>query len=390
MTIRFPNMRKHVLGTILALVVFLILYIPVDFVFGYLRNLPRDSEQAVSNEDTSLSIRVPDPKFHHGLRPSFEQKDHWGPLSYKLTSNTLGFKDRAKRAVSLQPSKYRILFIGDSFTEGIGYPHEETFVGLIETSLAGQGIEVLNAAVVTYSPKLIFLKLDYLLREVGLRFDELAVFFDLSDAADEIAYSDYRWEELQKKELVPPTGRFRITAQGPQHWYDYSLLYRTFSRSVLGLDPWKQVIYTQQETGRRFPYHGERSEWVDGGVLYSKWARSGLESGAFYLDQIIKLSDEFGFKVSLTIYPWAKEIKSGLGKSANVEFWKKFASTRRIALLNLYPAFMDTEKRKETVRNLFIPEDSHWNEYGHEFVAEQWLMLRSEDPPPLPPLPGSA
>jgi hypothetical protein len=125
-------------------------------------------------------------------------------------------------------------------------------------------------------------------------------------------------------------------------------------------------------------------------LLYSRWAHSGLESGAFYLDRIIDLADEFGFKVSLTIYPWAKEIKWGLGRSANVGFWEKFASTRQIALFNLYPAFMNTEKRKETVRKLFIPKDSHCNEAGHEFVAEQWLILRSENPPPLKPLPGSA
>ena len=57
-------------------------------------------------------------------------------MGYKLTSNTLIFKGCAERAVASQPSKYCILFVGDSFTEGVGYPHEETFVGLIEASLA--------------------------------------------------------------------------------------------------------------------------------------------------------------------------------------------------------------------------------------------------------------
>jgi len=390
MTIRFHVMRKHLPGLIVALTLFLVLYIPIDFVFGYLRNRPKDAEQNASKETAPLSIRVPDPKFHHGLRPSFAQMDQWGPMSYKLATNQLGFKDSETRNVGFQADRYRIVFIGDSFTEGIGFPHEKTFVGVIERSLADRGVEVLNAAVVTYSPKLVFLKLDFLLREAGLRFDELAVFFDLSDAPDEIVYSDYRWDELKGRGLAPPVGRFRVTGQGPQNWYDYSLLYRTFSRLALGLDPWKQTIYTHQESGRSFPYHGERSEWVDAGVLYSRWARLGLESGAFYLDRIIDLADEFGFKVSLTIYPWAKEIKWGLGRSANVEFWEKFTSTRQIPLLNLYPAFMDPEKRKETVWKLFIPEDSHWNEAGHRFVAEQWLILRSKNPPPLPPLPGAA
>jgi hypothetical protein len=42
-------------------------------------------------------------------------------------TDSLGFKDASRRAV---PDRRRILFIGDSFTEGVGLPYEQTFVGL--------------------------------------------------------------------------------------------------------------------------------------------------------------------------------------------------------------------------------------------------------------------
>jgi hypothetical protein len=96
---------------------FVLLFILVDFVFGILRNRPESADPAVERTACIESILMPEPKFHHGMRPSFEQVDHWGPLSYKITTNTPGFKDRTQRAVSLKPSKCRIGFVGDSFTE---------------------------------------------------------------------------------------------------------------------------------------------------------------------------------------------------------------------------------------------------------------------------------
>ena len=39
----------------------------------------------------------------------------------------------------------RIMFIGDSFTEGIMLDWEDTFVGIISDSLKNKNVEVLNA-----------------------------------------------------------------------------------------------------------------------------------------------------------------------------------------------------------------------------------------------------
>jgi len=47
-----------------------------------------------------------------------------------------------------------ILFIGDSFTEGISIGWHQTFVGIVSNTLEWQGIDVLNGAVVSYCPLL--------------------------------------------------------------------------------------------------------------------------------------------------------------------------------------------------------------------------------------------
>jgi hypothetical protein len=309
-------------------------------------------------------------------------------VQYRLSSNSLGFKDRSSREISLVSPNYRIVFIGDSFTEGIGYPYDLTFVGQIDKALADQGIEVLNAGAVSYSPKLMFLKLDHLLRVVGLRFNELAMFIDCSDAIDEIDYSKIRFDELKGQGLVPEQMEFAELHKGPQHWYEYSLLYRTIARTLFQADPWKRVTYINRATGRQFAHYGQRSDWAHDQGLFEFWAKEGLENGAFYVSKILELGEEFGFKTSICIYPWPKEIRLGKDYSLNVQFWTDYCKKHDVPLIDLYPAFTTGPPPKEIVDAFFIPEDSHWNEAGHRHVAEQWLAQRKNNPASLDPLPS--
>jgi hypothetical protein len=46
-----------------------------------------------------------------------------------VITNSLGFKDAMPRNVPLHSKRKRVLFLGDSFTEGLGTSYNETFVG---------------------------------------------------------------------------------------------------------------------------------------------------------------------------------------------------------------------------------------------------------------------
>src|SRR3954454_19888139 len=60
------------------------------------------------------------PFYHHGLKKHFKGVTGWGPLRIRMFTNSLGFKDKLTRDVPLAPNRRRIVFIGDSFTEGVG------------------------------------------------------------------------------------------------------------------------------------------------------------------------------------------------------------------------------------------------------------------------------
>lgn len=89
--------------------------------------------------------RIRSTVYHHDLAPSVEAIGVWGTRQYRVRTNSLGFKDKAIRQVPVKSPGRRILFIGDSFTEGIGLGFERTFVGIIGDELSNQGIDVLNA-----------------------------------------------------------------------------------------------------------------------------------------------------------------------------------------------------------------------------------------------------
>jgi hypothetical protein len=135
-------------------------------------------------------LRQPDEKFHHGIRPNSEGIDTYGPYSAKYFSNSLGLRDERIREVVSQVDHPRILFIGDSFTEGGPIPWEKTFVGLVSAALKPKAIEVLNAGVASYCPTTERVKLRQLIGEKGLRVDRVVLCLDISDLKDEFYYEE--------------------------------------------------------------------------------------------------------------------------------------------------------------------------------------------------------
>ena len=71
----------------------------------------------------------------------------------------------ARRHVTsyLRPVNYDYIFIGDSFTEGVGLNYNDTFVGIFEKNLSNKDIG--NLAMSDYSPRNYYHKIkEYILK----------------------------------------------------------------------------------------------------------------------------------------------------------------------------------------------------------------------------------
>ena len=107
--------------------------------------------------DPTRSFRRPHPYYHHDLRPSVSATTQWGERRYAILTNSLAFRDGATRRVPARGERRRVLLLGDSFTEGLGVTWEESFAGRLARA-AGGDLEILNAGVIGYSPKIHHLK----------------------------------------------------------------------------------------------------------------------------------------------------------------------------------------------------------------------------------------
>lgn len=325
------------------------------------------------------SFRCPDPFFHHGLLPDQKAINKWGDKEFEIYTNSLGFKDEECRFIQFQSDKKRILFIGDSFTEGVGMNWDESFVGILDKKIPE--IEILNAGVVSYSPKLHYLKLRYLIENVALDFNEVFILIDNSDIMDEITYADFT---PYNNNSFKKTG-FKLK----NFFFNHSYIYYTISdfinksrRNTIAesWNPFSGKSIADESAIQNDDFIEATLDWSYQKDKYEKWGKKGLGLAAQNMDQLIELCRSNQIAIQLVIYPWPNLIQRNDLNNIQVRFWEDYCTNNSIQLINLYPAFISPGSSEETISNYFIPGDVHWNENGNKYVANLLLQhLASPD-----------
>jgi hypothetical protein len=339
----------------------LVFFLFADWVFGLLL-IPADHN----------GFRAPHPVFHHALLPNQAVMAKWGDKTYPMFTNSLGFRDRRPRQVSLKSKGNRLLIIGDSFGEGVGVLYEETFAGMLESRFESTGLEVLNASVVSYSPKLYYLKTKHLLEEVGLEFEHLMVFIDISDIQNEIAYEVFQPGEFSAmSEFQYHLGRF-----GRRHSFLWHLVaaQNRKSREIGGVDysadglfPHFTGLDPRMIADPDFQRLG--FAWTIDKKLFDRWGNKGLTLAVRNMREIVGLCKTRNIRMTVVVYPWSQQIVSRDLDSIQVKTWRAFAKSNGIGFVNLFPKFIDDRPFPTVYAAYFIDGDAHWNPYGHRLVA---------------------
>ena len=305
--------------------------------------------------------RIRSPLYHHDLKPLVDVMTVWGNITYRLTTNSLGFRDRTPREVPLRSRGRRVLFIGDSFTEGLGVPYESTFVGRIGRDWGVQGVEVLNAGVAGYSPAIYYRKIKYWIEERGLEVGSIVVCIDISDVYDEAR--QYLLADDDRVEGIRPPAPSKLR-QLRLFLKDNSVLLH-----VLGVA--KDVI----ENRKRYALGEEAGLWTESRSLFGSYGRLGLARARANMDRLMLVARRHRVPVAIVVYPWPDQIAARNLNSLQVSFWSAWARDRGATFIDLFPAFIDTANPRQTIRRDFIPYDYHWNAAGHATVAA--AILRS-------------
>jgi len=366
--------RKFIL---ISVILYIILFGIIDFVIGYFL-IPQPFNK----------FRVRNSIYHHGLTPYSSSKAVWGPIIYPFYTNSLSFRDLKVRDVPLKKSKNkRILILGDSHSEGVGVEYRYTFAGRLQELGEQFDVEILNASAVSYSPKIHFLKGDYLLNTMGLEVDEIWVVIDISDLQNEIAYAGF--ESSKPKGIsVGLYWLSRYLKYNSFSWYSISSImdYRDlnlFNEAMLGfqrdlhrlpsrtsLELYKEFFrHMKDEHLLRDPnFHGV-SQWIYDPNL-RELADQGLELGMDNIAKLINICRDKNIQMRLSVHPWQTQVLKGDTTDYYVDLWRNFCETNNIDFINLYPLFINHENSLWVVKTCYIEGDNHWNELGHERVAK--------------------
>ncbi len=288
-----------------------------------------------------FDLRVDDPYLHHTLKKSASATIWYGTRKTLYVTNSLGFRDRTERNVTkISRAKTRILMLGDSFAASLKVNYEDSFVHKLETRLKQEGkdVEILNAAVTSYSPSLEYRKLRQFLDQ-GYKTDVVICLLDVSDIHDEgVVYPN--WESSFRRPLI----------------------LRFFFPRLVRL--YRMILSEVDEASGTSP----RASWteLDPALPQNAWIGRGIESGKESLSDIAELCRKSAIDFRLVIYPWPHQIKSRKRPSPHEQIFREFAKVNDIVLYDLFPAFYSLSNWED----FFIERDSHWNEQGHSLVAD--------------------
>ncbi|WP_036291873.1 hypothetical protein [Methylosinus sp. PW1] len=327
------------------------------------------------------ALRSRDPVFTHTLRPNFDGYDVWGPYTPRIFTNSLGFKDAAARSVTANADRQRIVFIGDSFTEGVGLPYEQTFVGRF--AQAFPEIDVLNAGVSSYAPSAYYEKLKYYL-DKGLKFDEAIVYIDISDIQDEAI--SYRYDDNGVLELgvfIPNPEKclpsaYQLLPRSPPGWLEKRSFVAEFVSNLLFVKKANAAnasaslselmrpgrVYSRDWSRASWTFDDEASCYGDAGVA------GGVRKALQQMDRVHELLAARGIALSVGVYPWPHQLLYDVENSRQAQIWRDWCAEKCKRFFDHFPAFFQyKDGHADYVRDLYFWADVHFNGEGNRLLA---------------------
>ena len=400
------NPKKTILLAIMVLALILDVSITKIVTF-YKEQAKEQARKGVARITTKHEV------YHHTFKKNSVTEASFRDRKYYVYTNSLGFKDKSSRTIPISSNKKRIVFIGDSFTEGVSLNYEDTFVGMIDVELKGKGIEVLNAGRSSYGALIYWRKIKYLIEDVGLKFGELVVFVDLADG-----YNDIFWYQLTKDGNVTHLDSLYLghwNERDPRHTParavlpklkyqikgNSTLLYH-FLEMINYFDAQIEEIERQERIGqgkekeiqdkekKRQEKEKKRSmgrwdtvitskvaSWTVDENLYKEWGQKGVEREIAYMDMLLKLLRSNNIKLTVAVFPWPTQVWYEDMDSIQVRVWEEWCLNNDVKFVNYFPDFvrkgLSDEEKIRVLEKYYLPWDVHFNKQGNRLITRKFL-----------------
>ena len=368
-------------------IVFFIIYICIDILFFSL--LPKNLKSEIYN---NRAHRIKSYYYHHDLRPMASFYDSWGYERYKIFTNNLGFKDSSNREVQFK--NRNILFIGDSFTEGVGLKYEDTYVGIIDKELRSKNIdlEVLNAGVQSYSTSIYLSKIYHLLNRKKLPISDIVIMVSGGDIFDD----KYKYLEIDDNFVLNHEDRktkFMINLINfyKSNTLTYQFISRVTPPKVIPtiikqfFDDKDNLEYDKEETERLKIKNDEIDNLEffkikDYSYFFSEkefniWGKKGIDYSINNLKKISEICKKKNINLNiLYLYEAILVLKSPNEKITKYlinKFKELEDENTNIEFINDY--HKSFENQYEAYKQLFFIKDIHFNKKGNQYIAKEIL-----------------
>lgn len=348
----------------------LVLFLVVDLIVSTVM-----SQALINVFGEGSLIRISSKVYHHDLQPNVDAQVRWGQLKHRLCTDANGFKSPCDLSAAQRNNKqFDIAFIGDSFTEGMGYPYEQTFVGLY--AAAHPNLRIANLAVSSYAPSIYLKKVEWLLGH-GYSFKTLVVLPDISDIQDEAVYYQIQNSMVGDRQyhgwLVNVSRRFQECC-GAYFSMTANLLVKVSKDIDRFIDKTTGKIKKVVKTN--YPDH-PRAHWTftpDSDEYGSVGVQGGIDQALDSMRTLKQLLDQHHINLVVAVYPWDTQIKHGDIYHRGASIWREFCQQQHCAaFIDLNPSFFAEAKRLglEGFKTQYqIPGDTHFNEAGNQLIFQ--------------------
>jgi hypothetical protein len=125
--------------------------------------------------------------------------------------------------------------------------------------------------------------------------------------------------------------------------------------------------YAPRRSARWVGYEQARGAWTRRDADWEVWGQRGVEYAKASILRIRDLARSRRIKLAVVVYPWPEQLRNQWGARFVSETWSDLGVAEGITLVDLVPVFLE----HDDWRRCFIDGDAHWNEEGHQLVADE-------------------
>lgn len=326
------------------------------------------------------TLRTKELQYHHGLRGSRDLLVTWGgQYTNRICTDNNAFKYTCNRN---RGKDFDVLFIGDSFTEGVGVEYENTFVGLYENAM--QNLSIANAAVVSYSPSIYYTKIKKLLDD-GYNIKNVVVFIDISDIQDEaINYKIVDGYVLDANNnggvgTTKLNAIFNFALYKIKEWFPITYNMNDNWKKIFTEKIMTQKDYKENPTKKYGAHEFPRAEWtynINSTAYGKEGALGGIKSSLSAMNKLYALLNTNNISLSVAVYPWPMQLMYDKSENLQVKTWRGFCENKCKYFIELNSVFFNEIQKSSTetvIGTYYMEGDVHFNNYGHELVSKELI-----------------